>query len=214
MAHTFYAHQIGGHNPRALAWSDKLGQAEVDYLVSKGRLGVWRNGQWHQDPRSAAEVNAQQREPGMHMHDAINRSFLIEFRCERLGIPLHCSTCDGHGDIGTDEERDAYENWVGGDPPEGEGYQLWETTTEGSPQSPVFATFDELCEYAAEQCSTFGNERASAEGWRRMLGDGIVGDHDGRWAGQPDPAHVALPSGRSPAPHHPASAGGAGHQRS
>ena len=32
-------------------------------------------------------------------------------------------------------------------PPKGEGFQLWETTTEGSPVSPVFETLDELCEW-------------------------------------------------------------------
>lgn len=31
-------------------------------------------------------------------------------------------------------------------PPKGDGYQLWETTSEGKPMSPVFATLDELCE--------------------------------------------------------------------
>lgn len=65
------------------------------------------------------------------------------------------------------------------DPPEGDGYQLWETTSEGSPISPVFATLDELLAYAAEHCTTFGSSGATADEWRRMLGDGIVGVQQG-----------------------------------
>ena len=33
------------------------------------------------------------------------------------------------------------------EPPKGDGYQLWETTSEGSPASPVFETLDKLCEW-------------------------------------------------------------------
>ncbi len=174
VAHTFYAHQIGSYNAQALAWSDKLGQAEVDHLVSEGRLGVRRDGEWRQEPRTAAEVNEQQRQPGLHTHDAVNRMILVEFRCERLGIPLACPTCEGHGDIATPEEREANEAWEGTDPPEGDGFQLWETTSEGSPKTPVFETLDELCAYAAEHVSVFGSDMASAAEWRRMLDAGFV----------------------------------------
>jgi hypothetical protein len=34
-------------------------------------------------------------------------------------------------------------------PPEGDGWQAWETVSEGSPCSPVFATAEELIEWAA-----------------------------------------------------------------
>lgn len=184
VAHTFYAHQIGGYQAEALAWCDKLGQAEVDHLIEKGRLSVWRDGERHSEPRTAEEINAINRRPkGIDGHDAINRMYLISFRCEQLGIPEKCPICNGHGDIGADKQRNAYENWEGTDPPEGEGYQLWNTTTEGHPMTPVFATFDELCEYTAEHCTTFADNRASAEGWRHMLDGGIVGvemaDRDG-----------------------------------
>lgn len=33
------------------------------------------------------------------------------------------------------------------EPPEGEGWQIWETVSEGSPTSPVFATREELIEH-------------------------------------------------------------------
>lgn len=180
VANTFYAHQIGSWDARGkeLAWSDKLGQAEVDHLVEQGRLRTWRDGEWHSDPRTADEINAINRQPGAlgldGYHDAINRGILIEFRCERLGIDTHCPTCEGHGDIGTAEQRDAYENWTGTGPPEGDGYQLWNTTTEGHPMTPVFGTLDELCAYAAEHCTVFAHDKTSADNWRQMLDDGFV----------------------------------------
>ena len=35
-------------------------------------------------------------------------------------------------------------------PPEGEGWQVWETVSDGSPVSPVFATADDLIDYLVE----------------------------------------------------------------
>lgn len=175
IAHTFYPHQIASHYADRLAWHDKLGQVEVDHLQAQGRLRTWRDGAWHNDPLTADEVNQRQRGGGFDGHDGINRWILIRFRCERLGIEVNCSICAGHGTIATDAERAKAEEWEPTEPPEGEGYQLWNTTTEGHPMTPVFATLDELCAHAAEHCSTFGYDKASAEGWKHMLTDGIVG---------------------------------------
>lgn len=55
------------------------------------------------------------------------------------------------------------------DPPSGEGYQLWETCTEGSPYSPVFATLDELCAWCAENASVFADHMATKEQWLKLL---------------------------------------------
>lgn len=149
IAQTFYPHMIGGPMADRLAWCDKLGQAEVDNLIEEGRLRVWR-GEWVKEPRTAAEVNADQRRGGLGGHDAINRGILVRFRCERLGILLHCPTCDGNGDIATTEERDAAENWEGTGPPEGDGWQLWETVSEGSPISPVCESAEALAAWLAD----------------------------------------------------------------
>lgn len=54
-------------------------------------------------------------------------------------------------------------------PPTGDGFQLWETTSEGSPTSPVFATLDELCAWCETNATTFASETATAEKWREML---------------------------------------------
>lgn len=64
-------------------------------------------------------------------------------------------------------------------PPTGDGYQLWETTSEGSPASPVFATLDELCEWCEKYATTFANFKASKDEWKEMLGEGFVHHQEG-----------------------------------
>lgn len=169
MFDSFYEHQVG-----PTCWGDKIGQAEVDNLVENERLGVWEGGEWTHPPRLADDINIDQHRGGLSGHDALNVHLLVKFRCEVLGIPNVCPTCDGRTFICTQEEYDRWENYEGPQPPTGDGYQLWETTSEGSPQTPVFATLDELCVYAAEHCTTFGSSRTSAAEWKRMLDDGLV----------------------------------------
>lgn len=53
--------------------------------------------------------------------------------------------------------------------PEGEGWQLWSTTSEGSPMTPVFKTPEELAEYCADNCSTFADIKATKEEWLSMI---------------------------------------------
>lgn len=64
-------------------------------------------------------------------------------------------------------------------PPKGEGYQLWETTTEGSPMSPVFTTLDELCEWCEINATTFAHFKATKEQWKSMLEDDCVCHKEG-----------------------------------
>jgi hypothetical protein len=65
------------------------------------------------------------------------------------------------------------------DPPKGDGYQLWETTTEGSPISPVFETLDELCEWCEENATTFANFKTTKEQWKQILSDDFVYEKQG-----------------------------------
>ena len=67
------------------------------------------------------------------------------------------------------------------DVPKGEGYQLWETTTEGSPESPVFETLEELCEWCEENATTFASYTASKEEWMKMLDDDNVCHQEGNF---------------------------------
>lgn len=58
------------------------------------------------------------------------------------------------------------------DPPDGGGFQLWETTSEGSPQTPVFKTLEELAEYCGNKengITVFASIAATKEEWLKMF---------------------------------------------
>lgn len=172
---TFYAHHTSGNDNH---WGDKLVQADVDALIEGGRLrhcakrepteDNLRTWEWVVVPRTAEEVNEAQRS-GSWSHecslDGISHWIVMKSRCERLGAPYKCEACDGRGKNATPEEYDAYENWVGTEPPSGDGWQLWETTTEGSPQTPVFETPEALAAYCETGATIFGRMRWSAADW-------------------------------------------------
>lgn len=113
-------------------------------------------------------------------HDSLNASYVIDAKAKKRGYPLCCDVCHGDGCLWQSPEiKAAYEAWEREEPPAGEGYQLWETVTEGSPQSPVFATLDALCEWCTENATTFANYTASAEEWKKMLSDDLVYHQEG-----------------------------------
>lgn len=88
-----------------------------------------------------------------------------------------CQVCGGDGD--DPAKRAAAEAWRETEPPTGEGFQLWETTSEGSPVSPVFATIEALCDWCAANATTFGSFKASADEWRKMLDENFVHHAEG-----------------------------------
>lgn len=59
--------------------------------------------------------------------------------------------------------------------------QLYEDTSEGTPLSPVFKKeeFENLCEWAAKNESTFANFKATKEEWMQMLSNGNVHHREG-----------------------------------
>ena len=54
--------------------------------------------------------------------------------------------------------------------------QLYETTSEGTPLSPVFHKddFEQLCEWAEKNATTFADFKATKEQWKQMLSEGFV----------------------------------------
>lgn len=54
-------------------------------------------------------------------------------------------------------------------PPKGDGYQVWEFTTTGSPMSPVFETLDECCAWAEENLTIWAKQKATAKEWKALL---------------------------------------------
>lgn len=68
-----------------------------------------------------------------------------------------CQDCGGHGS--TEKypgQRADAEAWEGTEPPTGESWQLWETVSEGSPISPVFAERGGLVAWLCSPAYTWG----------------------------------------------------------
>ena len=139
-------------------WLHHLSQDDVDALVAGGRLYDFTHtvvpgeGWKPKDPPvkpTAAEVN-EWSVRGMG-HDSINAMVAIRARCEREGIDDTCPTCMGHAGLEKYEgQRAEAEAWEPTGPPKGDGWQLWETVSEGSPVSPVFPTADELAVWMSD----------------------------------------------------------------
>lgn len=114
-------------------------------------------------------------------HDACDRWSAEKKIIEAAGLDADkwgiCPYCNGEA-IDADI-KEAYEAWQKYEPPTGEGYQLWENTSEGSPQSPVFKTLDELCGWCADNATTFGSSKASKESWLKMLDADFVCHQEG-----------------------------------
>ena len=169
-------------------WGHHLIQADVDALVAADRLydftSTWSTEHGWQKREdgyhpTAAEVNAWSLEG--FGHDGINSHVCVRARCLREGVPYECLRCDGTSRIWpTPEIEQQYEDWKPTAPPIGDGYQLWEDCSEGSPISPVFTALADLCAWAAENATTFGSYKATADEWREMLDGGVVHAKDDR----------------------------------
>lgn len=144
-------------------WCHHLIQADVDALVAAGHLK-----EFGPAPPTAADVNYQSLSspggpPGEHV--------CIVARCGREGVPVECPGCKGEGDLWPGPEFEAmHEAWEQVPVPAGDGYQMWEDTTEGSPMSPVFATAEELARWLADTgASSCGSMTATYEQWLGMI---------------------------------------------
>lgn len=107
------------------------------------------------------------REPG-----GLRSNYYYVYRklVEAAGLPESwgtCPACEGHAD--DPAKRAEVEAWEETPPPSGEGWQLWETCSEGSPVSPVFATADALAEWCATNATTFADHRATKAQWLHMF---------------------------------------------
>lgn len=77
-----------------------------------------------------------------------------------------CALCKGEGiDLSI---KEAYEKWEKHDPPNGDGFQLWETTGDGSPTTPVFESLDKLSDWLLEHPEFF-SETWTKEDWFNLF---------------------------------------------
>lgn len=160
-------------------WQYHLEQDEVDALVEGNRLYDLTDGKSDGYIPSVEEVNARA-QTDFCLHDALSHWICLEVRATRLGFYGKCELCEGTGELWFSPEiKTMSEEWEQRDPPEGNGYQLWEDCSEGSPVSPVFESLDGLCEWASKNATTFASFKASAEEWRKMLDDDFVHHQEG-----------------------------------
>jgi len=159
------------------SWSHHLNADDVAALVAADRLYDFTS-EWTKEKRwqkkvpavipTPQEVNAWSISdfPG---HDAINAFVCINAECERLGQPNECAECGGAGEHWPSAEaKQAYEDWKPTDPPTGDGYQIWETVSEGSPISPVFSTPEDLARHMAT--TRWGGDRGTSyETWLKFI---------------------------------------------
>lgn len=85
----------------------------------------------------------------------------------------NCGECSESADYCFWHNKNNKSKWYK-EVPSGEGYQLWETTSEGSPISPVFKSLEGLCTWCADNCATFAGYTATKEEWMEMLQNGLV----------------------------------------
>ncbi|MFE3202191.1 hypothetical protein [Embleya sp. NPDC059237] len=160
-------------------WSHHLSQADVDVLIDNGRLTELTH-TWDPEARQRRKTEPPVRPTAEEVniwslsgwgHDCINAHLVISARCAHEGVDDTCRTCEGHATIekypGQRAEAEAWE-WT--QPPVGDGWQLWETVSEGSPVSPVFTSADELAEWMT--LPERGRKRLSRDVARRFVADG------------------------------------------
>jgi hypothetical protein len=141
-------------------WCHHLDQTDVQALIDEGRLWdftrvITKDGWKDKDPPyvpTAKEVNEWSHK-GIG-HDALNRWICIKARAERHGFYGKCEYCDV-------------------EPPTGDGWQMWETVSEGSPISPVCDSPESLAKWLADNGASAGGARkATYEQWLGMIGEG------------------------------------------
>ncbi len=143
------------------AWQHHLDQEDVNAL--------WQEVYPYELKRSretcptAAEVN--EWSITGHGHDSMAMWICVKAKCERMGVSHTCAYCDGSGEFWeSPEDKKRYDDWQQVEPPTGEGYQLWETVSEGSPISPVFATENEFIAYLTGE----GYSESAARGFVKL----------------------------------------------
>ena len=103
-------------------------------------------------------------------HDGINACILCRHRAQQAGVYGQCEHCKGEGTLYRDDAaRQQVEDWTETEPPEGPGWQLWETVSEGSPLSPVFASPEELARWCTDNAWLDTTHKTSYEAWLRMI---------------------------------------------
>ncbi len=160
------------------SWSHHLNQQDVDALIKAGRLmdftHTWTKGKGWQKKRGKISVTPKQVNDwsleGM-AHDSCNCWAVIKAELKKLGQPSTCAHCKGSGHTWPDKKSKwRYDHWKSTNPPKGQGYQIWETVSEGSPISPVFKTPEELADWMAAPGNGWSTDQGTTrEQWLKFI---------------------------------------------
>lgn len=105
-------------------------------------------------------------------HDAMDRWTAVAKIIKAAGLPKKwgwCATCKGSAQDPADAETiRAEKRWRSKAPPKGKGYQIWETVSEGSPISPVFAKPEDLARWMVEN-DTSCTRGTSYDSWLSFI---------------------------------------------
>lgn len=82
---------------------------------------------------------------------------------KQKGIPFTEHGCPDYEAYTEDIQKQLRERFA---PPEGEGYQVWDTTSEGTPLSPVFVSLEDLCEWCEKNVTYSPGHYLSKEEWK------------------------------------------------
>lgn len=168
------------------AWNSHIGQADIDHLVWHGyfkrvvRVEASQehpNGWYYEEfTPTVEEVRLANRlgRPASSFHSPLDLNsgaalLLAEFRCEKLGLPVVCSNCGGKGHTATPAQEKAHDEWVATDPPEGDGWQLWQTVSEGGPVSPVCSSAESLARWMTTPANDWGVSKRETISYEEAL---------------------------------------------
>lgn len=136
-------------------WCYHLNQSDIDILFAAGKLKDYTHtfvpGKgWEEKPNFVIPPPRQVSEDAIHHVGGSFQWTLMKAECKRLGVDHECAGCKGEGYLWEcEEDKIAFDEWRATEPPEGDGYQVWENVSEGSPISPVFASPEELAAHMA-----------------------------------------------------------------
>jgi hypothetical protein len=163
-----WCHHLNADDVAALVKAERLHDLTKDFVPGKG----WQPKEPAHTP-TPQEVNDWSIGGGIG-HDAINQWTVVGAECERLGLPTTCARCEGEGSLWPSAEiKQAAEDWKDTEPPAGEGWQVWETVSEGSPITPVMSTREALIDYLVQNGDLW-DQKGHEGGWKRDAAERFV----------------------------------------
>lgn len=156
-----------------------------------GKVGNWMPATLPSDDIKAFVLGYAGREGSIFGHDAIDRWSTYDALVKGAGLDPtswgRCLVCEAKAYVEAyPGQAEAHDLWKPTEPPKGEGWQLWETVSEGSPQSPVFKTDVQLAQWLSANPGKLGPsdgfvtvEKAlkwvQSDGWMPTMVNGLSG---------------------------------------